>query len=143
MQNIMTKAINCCMEAGVSLTPKRLLIFKAIAEYGAPIAAYELQDLINRTGHELNIATIYRVIEFWCNLSMVHKVAPLNKYVVCSEPEEKHTHMLNFCTICESVFETCNERMGLDLEKSFESMGFKLNKTSHVEIPVICIACEG
>ena len=50
--------------------------------------------------------------------------------------------MLNYCTVCEKVYETCNKRMGLNLEKSTAKLDLAFNNTRSVEIPVICPQCS-
>ena len=62
--------------------------------------------------------------------------------MLCITPEEKHTHMLSFCTVCEKVFETCNKKMGLNLKKSTAKLDLAFNNTRSVEIPVICPQCN-
>ena len=71
------------------------------------ISAYDINDIIKARGKNLNISSVYRVIEFWVKLKVIHKISLLNKYMLCDNTDEKHTHMLNFCTVCEKVFETC------------------------------------
>ena len=62
--------------------------------------------------------------------------------MLCIAPDEKHTHMLNYCTVCEKVYETCNEQMGLNLKKSTAKLDLAFNNTRSVEIPVICPQCS-
>ena len=111
--------LNICLENKKSLTPSRTLVIKTLSRHTKPRSAYDLQDEINKQENtKLNISTIYRVLDFWINIGMIHKISSINKYLVCLTPNEKHTHMLNFCTVCEKVVETCNEKMGLNFKKS-------------------------
>ena len=50
--------------------------------------------------------------------------------------------MLNFCTVCEKVFETCNKKMGLNLKISAAKLDLVFNDTRSIEIPVICPKCS-
>ena len=135
-------AIERCYEGNASLTPQRLLILDTIGQQEKPVSAYRLKDILHRRERPLNIATIYRVLEFWCELKMVHRLAALNKYVCCSDPNEKHTHIINCCQICETTYESCNEEMGIDLERGPESLGLTFDRNNHLEIPVICLSCS-
>ena len=137
-----SSAIRKCIESKSSLTPNRLKILEAMQSYNKPVSAYDLHAGLDENDRKLNIATVYRVIKFWCKLGIIHKISALNKFTVCTSPEEKHTHITNFCRGCESVFETCNERMGLNLEKGPESMGLTLSQDMHLEIPVLCGECN-
>ena len=135
--------LNYCLKKKKSLTPSRTLVIKTLSKYKKPISAYELKDEINNKGDvNINISQIYRVLEFWIDLGLIHKISSINKFLLCITPEEKHTHMLNFCTVCEKVFETCNKQMGLNLKKSTAKLDLAFNNTRSVEIPVICPQCS-
>ena len=135
--------LNYCLKNKKSLTPSRTLVIKTLSKHKKPISAYELRDEINNKGNvNINISQIYRVLEFWIDLGLIHKISSINKFLLCITPEEKHTHMLNFCTVCEKVFETCNEQMGLNLKKSTAKLDLAFNNTRSVEIPVICPQCS-
>ena len=135
--------LNYCLKNKKSLTPSRTLVIKTLSKHKKPISAYELRDEINNKGDvNINISQIYRVLEFWIDLGLIHKISSINKFLLCITPEEKHTHMLNFCTVCEKVFETCNEQMGLNLKKSTAKLDLAFNNTRSVEIPVICPQCN-
>ena len=135
--------LNYCLKNKKSLTPSRTLVIKTLSKHKKPISAYELRDEINNNGDvNINISQIYRVLEFWIDLGLIHKISSINKFLLCITPEEKHTHMLNFCTVCEKVFETCNEQMGLNLKKSTAKLDLAFNNTRSVEIPVICPQCS-
>ena len=135
--------LNYCLKKKKSLTPSRTLVIKTLSNHKKPISAYELRDEINNNGDiNINISQIYRVLEFWIDLGLIHKISSINKFMLCITPEEKHTHMLSFCTVCEKVFETCNKKMGLNLKKSTAKLDLAFNNTRSVEIPVICPQCN-
>ena len=66
----------------------------------------------------------------------------MNKFLLCLKPEEQHTHMLNYCTICERVIETCNKKMNLDFKGSTAKLDLSFNNSHSIEIPVICSNCN-
>ncbi len=135
--------LNYCLKKKKSLTPSRILVIKTLSKYQKPQSAYDLLNVINKTEKtNLNISTIYRVLDFWINLGLVHKVSAINKFLLCLTPNEKHTHMLNFCTICEKVVETCSERMGLNLKQSTKKLNLSFDSAQPIEIPVICSQCR-
>ena len=135
--------LNYCLKNKRSLTPSRTLVIKTLSKHEKPLSAYELRDEINNNGDvNINISQIYRVLEFWIDLGLIHKISSINKFLLCITPEEKHTHMLNFCTVCEKVFETCNEKMGLNFKKSTAKLDLAFNNTRSIEIPVICPQCN-
>ena len=135
--------LNYCLKKKKSLTPSRTLVIKSLSKHKKPISAYELRDEINNNKDvRINISQVYRVLEFWIDLGLIHKISSINKFLLCVTPEEKHTHMLNFCTVCEKVVETCNERMGLNFKKSTAKLNLAFNNNRSIEIPVICSRCS-
>lgn len=136
------KAISLCMEKNESLTPNRLLVLDILLESDKPISAYDINSIIRDRGKNLNISSVYRVIEFWVRLNVIHKISYLNKYMLCDNTDEKHTHITNICTSCLTVIETCNESMGLDLKESSKKLGVVLSPDINIEIPVICQKCQ-
>ncbi len=136
-----SSAVNRCYEGNYSLTPQRLIVLEAMYKQKKPISAYDLRKKIWQMGGHLNIATIYRILDFWCSLNLMHRISVLNKFICCVDPDEKHVHIINFCEKCKNLIETCNENMGLDLKGGMQLMGLSLSKTGHIEIPVICSDC--
>ena len=135
--------LDCCLKNKKSLTPSRTLVIKTLSKHKKPISAYELRDEINNNGDvSINISQVYRVLQFWIDLGLIHKISSINKFLLCTTPYEKHTHMLNICTVCEKVVETCNEKMGLNFKKSTAKLNLAFKNTCTVEIPVICPQCS-
>ncbi|MBF86911.1 MAG: transcriptional repressor [Pelagibacterales bacterium] len=139
---IKNKALQLCLEAKEIITPNRASILDLLIKNNKPLAAYELKEMLKDNNKGLNISTIYRVLDFWIKMKVVHKLSILNKYVLCSNPDEVHTHITNICTKCSSVVETCNENMGLNLKESTKNMGVALTPDLNVEIPVLCASCK-
>ena len=139
---IKNKALQLCLEAREIITPNRASILDLLIKKNRPLAAYELKEMLKDNNKGLNISTIYRVLDFWIKMKVVHKLSILNKYVLCSNPDEVHTHITNICTKCSSVVETCNENMGLNLKESTKNMGVALTPDLNVEIPVLCANCK-
>tara|TARA_Y100001935_G_scaffold247137_1_gene242640 strand:- start:235 stop:672 length:438 start_codon:yes stop_codon:yes gene_type:complete len=139
---IKNKALQLCLEAKEIITPNRASILDLLIKNNKPLAAYELKEMLKDNNKGLNISTIYRVLDFWIKMKVVHKLSILNKYVLCSNPDEVHTHITNICTKCSSVVETCNENMGLNLKESTKNMGVALTPDLNVEIPVLCANCK-
>ena len=125
------------------LTPSRKLIIKVLSKHNKPKSAYELHSEVNKIVNDyINISTIYRVLDFWTSLKLVHKITSLNKFLLCSNPNEKHTHMLNYCTSCEKVIEICSKVVSASIQKSSAKYNLYYNKKNTLEIPVICSSCS-
>ena len=139
---IKDKALEFCVDSKEMITPNRATILDLLIESNKPIAAYELKEILKKRNKNLNISSIYRVLDFWIKLKIVHKISFLNKYVICANPDEIHTHITNICTKCSSVVETCNENMGLNIKESTKNLGVELTPNLNLEIPVLCANCK-
>ncbi len=143
MKNIsLSFLVSYCLKQNKSLTPTRLIVIETLGKYKKPKSAYDLQKKINALGNKLNISTIYRVIDFWENLGLIHKIKSINKFILCMQPSDKHIHMLSLCNKCENVFESCSKAMGLNFEKSVSHNNMSIDFNSSIEISVVCRACK-
>ena len=144
MEKINTQVLlDYCLEKRKSLTPTRALVIFTLAKYNKPKSAYDLREEINKKKYtNINISTIYRVLDFWIKMGLIHKIATLNKYLLCQKPKEKHIHLLNFCTKCENVVESCSQKMGLNFKKSTSELDLLLIKEHSIEVPVLCPRCS-
>ena len=134
--------IKFCKSKKKPITNTRLLIYNIFLKYEYPLSAYEIKKKLDNLGKKINISTVYRVLDFWINLKILHKLPSINKFLLCTNPEEKHIHMLNVCTKCEKVFETCNVSMGIKFNKRNFIKNMTVNPELAIEIPVICTDCK-
>ena len=88
MKTISTEVLlEHCIKKKKSLTPSRILVIKILSKSQNPKSAYDLLKEINDTEKtNLNISTIYRVLEFWIKLGLIHKISAINKFLVCLTP---------------------------------------------------------
>ncbi len=135
-------AMDRCYEFKYTLTPQRMTVIDALLGQSKPISAYELQEHLNENDENLNISTIYRILDFWCRLNLAHRINSINKFVSCSAPNERHTHILNYCLSCEAILESCHEKMRVDIAGGAEYLGLTFANDIHLEIPVICATCS-
>ena len=135
--------LNHCIKNKKSLTPSRSLVIKILSRHSKPQSAYNLLEEVNKENNiNLNISTIYRVLDFWMDLGLIHKISAINKFLICLTPNYEHTHILNYCTKCENVIETCNKKMASILNRGVKKLNLTLNNKYSVEIPVICSKCS-
>ena len=131
-----------CLKYNKSLTPTRLLIYRIIEKNNRPISAYEIQEEVRNSDLNFNISTVYRVLDFFIDIGLIHKLATINKFTICAKPKEKHIHMINLCTRCENVVESCNKVMGLDFKKSMSNFDMLINQKHTIELSVLCSGCK-
>ena len=125
---------------GKTLTPQRLAIYRALEIAKKPLTAYELKDQVNHQSNEsFNISTIYRVLDFWTELGLIHKIDSSNTFIVCNDDHRNHVHVLQHCTQCQSVKESCEIS---SLIKMPESASFHIDTHQVIEIQGQCAKCS-
>jgi Fur family zinc uptake transcriptional regulator len=123
-----------------TLTPQRLQIYRTLEDRGEPLSAYELQECVNRQLDEsLNISTIYRVLDFWTALGYIHKIDSANKFVTCTDEHTNHIHVLQHCTECQRVEESCEISRLIKMPSNTE---FKADTNQVIEILGRCSDCQ-
>src|SRR6056300_182558 len=60
------------------MTEQRLVILNELSKVSEPESAYLLKDKLDEQGYAFNISTIYRVLEFWMEHNVVHKLTSNN-----------------------------------------------------------------
>ena len=88
-----------------TITPQRLKVLANIAECIKPITAYGLKSRLEDCGTHLNISTIYRVLEFWIQMGIVHKVDSNKTYLVCRNRQNDGLHIIEHCISCNGIAE--------------------------------------
>ena len=128
-----------CLDSGRSATPQRMTIIDALDSSGKNLSAYELLDLLNDKGQLFNISTIYRVLDFWIEMGIVHKINSSNTYLICNDKHTHHFHLLLQCSNCKSVEESCQISAQLSLP---ESNKFSIKDGQVIEFIGLCNNCK-
>ena len=97
-----------CVAQKKTLTPQRLRILKNISECIKPITAYDLKSRLDANGPQLNISTIYRVLEFWIQLGVIHKVDSNKTYIICQNQHSNGLHVIQHCVSCDGIAENAD-----------------------------------
>jgi Fur family zinc uptake transcriptional regulator len=135
-----SRLIHEVSSVGKTLTPQRLAIYRALETAKDPLTAYELKDQVNHLSKEsFNISTIYRVLDFWTELGLIHKIDSSNTFIVCNDEHRNHVHVLQHCTQCQSVKESCEIS---SLMKMPESASFLIDTHQVIEIQGQCAKCS-
>ncbi len=134
-----TRLTEIVKSAGKSLTKQRCVIIETLAANKLPMSAYELRDQIKITEQNLNISTVYRVLDFWISLGLIHKIESANRFMVCSDEHQHQFHVIQHCTRCENVVESCELASQTKMQLSHE---FRALENQVIEIKGICLECE-
>ena len=143
---ILLKAKQNCSEQGVKLTTKRENVLLSIIKAGEAVSAYELAEIYREEyGQSIPAMSVYRILDFLVELSLVHKLSSANKYIACSHISCSHTHQLPQFLICENCHAVTeigiNNAVIDELKSSVEKTGFTLT-TQQLELQGLCGKCK-
>ena len=126
-------AIATLKSHGQKITKTRLWILEQFATLHAPLNPYELIE--QHPDAKIDITTIYRNLELFEQLGLVHKIASLWWYMPCTHDHADchHVHDMIICNNCHHITET-----HIDTKtKQFLWLG-----VWPVELSGQCISCE-
>lgn len=134
-----SELLNRCSKAGKSVTPQRMAIIKQLSKSSHGISAYDLLAQVNAAGHEFNISTIYRVLDFWGEMGVVHKIESNNTYLICNDSHDNHLHILFHCIKCHEIEESCQFSKQISIP---DNKKFIAKKNQVVELQGLCSGCK-
>jgi Fur family zinc uptake transcriptional regulator len=135
-QEAVKHAVNLCERKGVRLTALRERALTALADAGRPVKAYDLLPVLGEKNAPAKPATAYRALEFLEQLGLVHKVAGINAFVLCSHGGGAHVTTLYVCEKCGGA----DERAEHAAPGGEAPRGFHIER-SVVEHYGVCAAC--
>ena len=140
MSELIKQHLTRISNLGVRITRQRLAILNALLECPKPKSAYMLKDKLDEKGYNLNISTIYRILEFWIENNVVHKLTSNNTFLVCADKHADHVHVLQHCLDCGEIKEQCSASLQFEFPKTNE---FLPNKSQVIELLGECLRCKG
>lgn len=99
-------ALNILKQHNQKITKTRLRILNQLAEIKKPLNPYEL--IKQSTDSTIDITTIYRNLELFEKIGLVHKVQSLWSYLPCTHDHKEcsKSHDMIICTSCNTINET-------------------------------------
>ncbi|WP_043320404.1 Fur family transcriptional regulator [Microbulbifer sp. HZ11] len=145
VEQILNRADERCRAKGVRFTEKRQNILRALLKSPVPLSAYEIADVYREaTGETIQAMSVYRMLDFLVENSLVHKLASANKFVACSHIACSHDHQTPQFLICERCGAV--KEIGIkgdvikSLQKGASSAGWQLLSPA-LELPCLCDRC--
>ncbi|MDR1656080.1 MAG: transcriptional repressor [Deltaproteobacteria bacterium] len=129
---------------GFELTPLRKLVLSLLVEAKAPVKAYDLLEAARSHGQRLTAASVYRVLDFFRDRGLVHRVNALNAFVVCNddEPTGGHHPLIVVCPDCGKTTEINDGTLTENLLAGLNALGHTVKMVS-VEVHGLCRGCAG
>ncbi|NJK81722.1 MAG: transcriptional repressor [Chloroflexaceae bacterium] len=97
-------------QRGHRITPQREMILDAIANHGEHITAEEVLDVVHIRSQAVNIATIYRTLDFLAQEGLVTRTSFENgRLIYTTHRHGPHIHLV--CRSCQQVFEISSDKL--------------------------------
>jgi Fur family zinc uptake transcriptional regulator len=134
-------AENLCRERGLRFTTLRQRVLTLVWDSHKPIGAYDILEMLSKEGKRAAPPTVYRALEFLIEAGLVHRLASLNAFIGCPDPERSHAGQFLICNRCRGVAELDDlELEGLIGGKAAQQ-GFKAHHQV-LEIEGVCQRCQ-
>jgi Fur family transcriptional regulator, zinc uptake regulator len=100
MMSLIQEAEVLCERAGTRLTDPRRRVLSLLAEAKTPMKAYDLIAKAGADGGAVKPPTVYRALDFLCEIGIIHRIAQDATYVACSHVGHGHLAALFVCDTC-------------------------------------------
>lgn len=129
-------------ELGIRFTRSRHLVWKEMhLQPEIHRNAADIYQSLKRKGHKISLATIYRTLNLFVRtgLARAEDFGEKHSHFEPESPGAPHGHLI--CLECGLVKEFKEEKLGQELEKIGQHLGFKLEKYS-LQIFGFCEKCS-
>jgi Fe2+ or Zn2+ uptake regulation protein len=101
-------AVNKLKENGLKITNARCCVLDILGKSKKSLNAYEIAALSKKMKLSIDTSTVYRILEAYQKLGLIHFVKEQNGYLCCKDFEcnkQKHCHHQLVCEKCHKVEE--------------------------------------
>lgn len=98
-----------CIKRGVRLTSIRRQVLELVLAYPNVVKAYEVLEELKKLRGNAAPPTVYRALDFFVDIGVLHRAESLNGFVFCSHFDEAHTSVILNCTHCGATEELAAE----------------------------------
>lgn len=142
VESALAQADELCRQRGVRLTELRRRVLELVWQSHKPMGAYALLDALAENGPRPAPPTVYRALEFLIEQRLVHRIASLNAYVGCSDPEHRHSAYFLICRSCGNVSElSTSPALQEVIQAEAERQHFNIESQA-LEVVGLCQSCQ-
>jgi Fur family zinc uptake transcriptional regulator len=125
---------------GYKATKPRKLILEVLEEIEKPLSPYDIRGILHQRGKYLNHVTIYRILDLFCSLNLVHKMLSSGGFVKCSLNAIEGCHRFMICQHCGAIQEFTDK--GLCQGENEFAQNFGFHTEHHLsEFSGLCSRC--
>lgn len=128
-------------KSGYRDTQPRRLVIEAMRKMKEPSSPYDIHKHIAKRNGAISIVTVYRIIDVYMKLGLVHKHPCSGKLSLCEHPGKRGAHGYVHCHDCGSSEEFCSESILKATSKQAKSKGYSFSQPL-LEIVGTCRKCS-
>lgn len=101
-------AIKALKEEGLRITNARTAVLDILNHAVKSLNAYEISDLCEKEGVKADVSTVYRILDVYKRLNLVHFVKETRGYLSCKKiscSDKEHCHHQFVCDKCKEIKE--------------------------------------
>lgn len=140
VRHALNAAMSHCRREGVRLTPLRRKVLEAVWSSHHPIGAYEICDRLVAHGDKVLPPTVYRALDFLEQNGLVHRIATLNAFIGCNQPDSHAHGRYLICSDCGSVAELPAGDLMNRFAREADALQFEA-RSVRIEAVGLCAAC--
>lgn len=127
----------------LKLTPLRQQVLDIFSAVDEPLSAYEVLNKLKQHREGAEAATVYRVIEYFLQHNVLHRIDSQSKFMLCKQSNHEHKRSIIFvCKKCKKSDEVINSSFYTQLDNVAKTHHFYIPHTSTIEIKAICKKCH-
>lgn len=140
-QVLFNKARAFCEDKGARFTPLRAKVYEILLHEDSSIGAYDLLDKLKLIEDSAKPPTVYRTLDFFLDLGLVHKVESTNTFKACHHFGCSHPVQFLICDGCGDVQEISSDGVESTLTAQAQANNFHIIRQT-IEAHGICNKCH-
>ncbi len=138
----LAEAESICARQGVRLTALRKRVLELVWQSHKPLGAYDILAVLSEEdGRRAAPPTVYRALDFLLENGLVHRIASLNAFVGCNQPEHAHQGQFLICRQCHAAIELEQAAISQAIVAAASAVGFRVDSQT-VEVVGLCAGCQ-
>lgn len=143
VSHALAEAESICTRQGLRLTALRKRVLELVWQSHKPLGAYDILGVLSEEdGRRAAPPTVYRALDFLLENGLVHRIASLNAFVGCNQPEHAHQGQFLICRSCHAAIELEQAAISQAIVASAQAVGFSVEGQT-VEVVGLCAGCRG
>lgn len=148
LENLYNRLANMSLDSAQLLATKSLrgtqtrrLVLDAFMKKPVPLSQKELHECIVNNGADISLVSVYRILEAFEKVGLVHKHLSSGGYVLCTAEDDHGHHVLLSCDNCGTVEECIDHELCKHEDRIATQNGF-IPKSHLSELTGVCSSCS-